>query len=84
MSQLTKDNNGGDSTFSNALHGSSVASKGGILALSGKHAELNKAAVDKYFSHWGGHVDQDELLQAREVRVLQNYSLKFTWRGDLC
>ena len=62
---LEQEDHARDAAFNSLLHGKSLDSRGGLMAMRGKDAEAQKAALEEYFKHWD---DKAAAVETEEVR----------------
>jgi sterol 24-C-methyltransferase len=72
---LEQEDHARDAAFNKAMHGKSVAAKGGIASMLSKDTSAQKAAVDEYFKHWDDKPAETETEETREARRSQYATL---------
>jgi hypothetical protein len=68
VSTLEQEDHARDAAFNKILHGTSAEKRGGMMAMLGKDAGSQKAAVDEYFKHWDNKAADVETEEVRKAR----------------
>lgn len=65
---LEQEDHARDAAFNSLMHGKSFDARGGLMALRGKDAASQKAALDEYFKHWDNKAAAVETEEVRKAR----------------